>query len=91
MKSNFKISLHKNSDSLHLKLTGDFDGTSALKLINCLKSNARGVSKIFIHTNCLKKIYPFGQHTFQKNLCDLDGKSVSYVFTGEKADQLAPQ
>ena len=90
MQCNFRISLHKNSDSLHLKLIGDFDGSSALRLINCLKTNARGVSKIFIHTNCLKDIYPFGQHIFQKNLCDLDRKSVSYVFTGEKAAQLAP-
>lgn len=90
MSCNFRISIQKNRDCLHLKLTGDFDGSSALKLINCLKSNGAGFSKVFIHTDYLKDIYPFGQHIFQKNLRDLDRKSVSYVFTGEKASQLAP-
>jgi hypothetical protein len=36
MASNFKILVHRNSENLHLKLTGDFDGTSAQKLLNAL-------------------------------------------------------
>jgi hypothetical protein len=84
----FKISVHKNSDNLHLRLAGEFDGSSALQLINYLKTNGRGVSTVFIHTNCLNDVHPFGQHIFQQNLNALDTKTVSYVFTGEKASQL---
>ena len=36
MASNFKISVHRNSDSLDLKLMGDFDGTSACELLNVM-------------------------------------------------------
>lgn len=91
MPSNFRIFAHKNSDNLHLKLTGDFDGSSALQLINHLKERGRGVSRVFIHTNCLKDIHPFGQQVFQRNLSTLDRQSISYVFTGENAVQLAPE
>ena len=48
MASNFKILVHRNSDSLHLKLVGDFDGTSAHELLNSLTKNARGVRRVFI-------------------------------------------
>jgi len=39
MPCSFKILAHRNSDNLHLKLEGDFDGRSALELINYLKKN----------------------------------------------------
>jgi hypothetical protein len=88
MSRRFEIFVHKNSDNLHLKLIGEFDGSSALQLINYLKRVGHGVSTVFIHTNCLKDIHPFGQHIFQQNLSNLKRKTVSYVFTGEKANQL---
>ena len=92
MASNFRISAHRNSDNLHLKLTGDFDGSSALQLVNVLKKNANnGVYQIIIHTNCLNKIYPFGRDTFLKNLQELNGKTGLLRFTGEKATQIAPE
>ena len=39
MASNFRLFLHETGDSLHLKLYGDFDGSSAHELINALKKN----------------------------------------------------
>ena len=36
MASNFQIYSYKTRDSLHLKLNGDFDGSSAHELINIL-------------------------------------------------------
>lgn len=36
MASNFRILSYKTRDSLHLKLTGDFDGNSAHELLNTL-------------------------------------------------------
>jgi hypothetical protein len=39
MSSNFKILYYLNSNDLHLKLVGDFDGSSALELVNALKEH----------------------------------------------------
>ena len=92
MASNFRISAHRNSDNLHLKLTGDFDGSSALQLLNVLKENSNGTSsRLIIHTSCLKNIHPFGLNVFQNNLEVKSGKSVPLVFTGEHANLLAPE
>lgn len=89
MAANFKIFVHKNSENLHLKLIGDFDGSSAHELLNVLKSNCIGASKVFIHTSCLKHIYPFGREIFHKKLEALNKWSISVLFTGEEAPQLA--
>lgn len=91
MACNFKISAHKNSNCLHCKLAGDFDGSSACQLINLLKSKKRGVSTVFIHTNCVREIYPFGRNIFESNLNSVSDRAISIVFTGEKATQLIPQ
>jgi len=69
MASNFNIHSLKTRDSLHLKLTGDFDGSSAHELINMLTERCKGIYDIFIDTNDLKSIHPFGIEVFQKNLC----------------------
>ena len=90
MASNFRISIHRSSDYLHMKLLGDFDGTSAWQLINMLKANAGGVYKIIIHTNSLKKICPFGRDTFRQNLLELKSIPAHILFTGENASQIAP-
>jgi hypothetical protein len=90
MASNFRIFMHRNSDSLHLKLAGDFDGTSAFELLDLVKKNGRGLRKVFIHTSDLKTIHPFGQHVFERSLSDLKGSSFQFLFTGEHAQQIAP-
>jgi anti-anti-sigma regulatory factor len=91
MASNFDISIHRNSENLHLKLIGDFDGASAFKLLNILKRNCRKASKVFIHCGCLEEIYPFGVAVFHNNLDALKGQSIQMVFTGENASLLAPE
>jgi hypothetical protein len=90
MASNFRISIHRNSENLHLKLIGDFDGSSAFEVINVLKKNWNGTYRVFIHTESLKDIYPFGRHTFQQNLSDLIGNHSRILFAGDNADQIAP-
>jgi ABC-type transporter Mla MlaB component len=91
MASNFDISIHRNSENLHLKLTGDFDGASAFKLLNILKRNCRKASKVFIHCSCLKEIHPFGVAVFHVNLDALKGEAIQLIFTGENASLLAPE
>ena len=41
MASNFQIYSFKTRDSLHLKLAGDFDGSSAYELINTLTEHGK--------------------------------------------------
>ena len=89
MASNFKILIHRSSDNLHLKLMGDFDGSSAYQLINVLKKANPGVSKIFIHTSCLRKIIPFGRNVFIHNLRPLKNDPFTLVFTGDHASELS--
>ena len=90
MTSNFVISSYKDSDVLHLKLTGDFDGASAFELLNTLKQNCRKVSKVFIHCSYLKEIHPFGVAVFHNNLDSLKGQTKKLAFTGENAALMAP-
>ena len=91
MASNFKISIHRNSENLDLKLTGDFDGTSACELFNALKENCDGTTRVFVNTSGLKDIYPFGRDTFQKSLYLLKDRPFRLVFTGDNATMIAPE
>ena len=87
MATNFRISVHKNCENLHLTLIGDFDGTSAHELLGKLKRYSYRTSKVFIHTSCLGDIHPFGLNVFHNHLNILKGKSLELVFTGENASQ----
>jgi len=91
MAENFRIIFHRNSESLHLKLFGDFDENSSYKLLKILKKNAHRASKIFIHTTCLNHIHPLATKIFQDHLNALNGLSVSFLFTGKDALQLVPK
>jgi anti-anti-sigma regulatory factor len=91
MASNFKILIHKNSESLHLKLMGDFDGSSAHELLNTIEVHGTKINKIFIHTSGLRDIFPFGRTVFQNNFSSVNNRSSSVIFTGDHEDQLAPE
>ena len=91
MAHNFKILYHRNAENLHLTLLGDFDGSSAWDLLNGLKKYCHGISRVFIHTACLKLVHAFGREALHKNLSDVIGESIRVVFTGEKASELAPE
>ena len=90
MGSNFGILVHRNDENVHLKLMGDFDGTSAHELLSVLKRNSRFAGRTFIHTSCLKDVHPLGRNVFLQHLHLVKGESSHLVFTGDKASQLAP-
>ena len=90
MAADFKILIHKNSDNLHLKLIGDFDRASAHEVVNALKRNCRGASRVFIHTNCLNNIHPFPQDVFHNQLTILKKRSFLLAFTGQNSGKLIP-
>ena len=91
MAINFKISIRRDNDCLHLKLNGHFDGSSAYELIHLIKKLCRSSCKVYIDTGRLKQIYPFGRSTFQSNLYLLVGQGISIVFVGENARQMLPE
>ena len=88
MASNFQIYSFKTGDSLHLKLAGDFDGSSAYELINTLTEHGKGFYEIFIDTNDLKTIHPFGKNVFQKNLGSSNKLYRNLVFIGRNGHEI---
>jgi anti-anti-sigma regulatory factor len=82
MASNFHIISYKDGDSLYLSLSGDFDGGSAHELINTLTKNGNGSWDIFIDTNNLKTIHPFGRDVFQKNLRSIIKQLKNLIIVG---------
>lgn len=91
MAMNFRITVHQNSDNLHLRLDGDFDGGSAYLLLNTIEKRCRLASKAFIHTNGLRHIDPFGSSVFKSHLNELKPcRHMMLRFTGDHAEALSP-
>ena len=91
MANNVHIFVHRDGGSLHLKLFDDFEMNSVQKVLCALKRNCHGVARVYIHTSCLMKIFSFDRNVFQKKLDIMKSKSISVIFTGESASQLAPE
>lgn len=90
MASNFKILINQNKEGLHLKLMGDFDGSSAHELLNTIRTYWTDTNKIFINTSGLGNIHPFGQAVFLNNFSTVNAPNTSFIFTGENVDKIAP-
>ena len=88
MASNFKLFTHETRDSIHMKMYGDFDGTSAYELITEIQKYARKSNQVFIHTEDLDNIYSFGRGVFHNNLGVLKKQSNKIVFVGKHKDSL---
>ena len=88
MASNFHIFQNPNSDSLHIHMRGDFDGTSAYELINTLKNQNRDYFTVLIDTNELNQIHDFGIDVFQRNLSG-GNNSRNLIFIGRHKDRFA--
>ena len=86
MASNFKISANKIGDDLHLKVTGEFDGSSAMKLMNMLKKCGKRYHSIIIHTSGLTSMNMFGQEVFRSNFSELNEIRHRLTFTGGHSD-----
>jgi hypothetical protein len=90
MASNFLIISYKNRDSLHLRLSGDFDVNSAQELTNTLLMHGAGYWDIFIDTNNLETIHPFGRVTFKMNLSNFKKQLNNLFFIGANKHKIAP-
>ena len=88
MSSNFQIYSLKNRESLHLKLAGDFDGSSAHELINKISEHGKGFYEIFIDTHNLKSVHPYGREVFQKRFGALKKQFHSITFIGRNGHEI---
>ncbi len=83
MANNFKFLSNRLKDRIRLKLYGDFDGSSACELINVLKNYRNDSNQIFIDTNNINSIHPFGIDVFKKNLGVLDININNIIINGK--------
>ena len=83
MASNFHMFTHKTTETLHVKLTGDFDGSSASELVNALTENQNRYYQIFINTTELNTIHPFGQEVLQRRLSEFKNNGPGVIFIGK--------
>jgi len=90
MISNFQIISSKANGNLHLKLYGDFDVNSAQELTNTLIMQSAGYRDIFIDTNDLKIIHPFGRIALQMNLSNFQKQLNNLFFIGANRYKIAP-
>ncbi len=90
MASNFKIFITRKSNTLHIKMIGAFDGTSAFQLINILNSNNGTIRKIIVNTCGLSVIHPFGVDIFQNNFF-INKLQYDLSFTGKYGEIILPE
>jgi anti-anti-sigma regulatory factor len=88
MASNFQIYSFKTKNSLHLKLAGDFDGSSAYELIHTLTKHSKDFYEIFIDINDLNSIHPYGREVFQKRLGVLKNQFHGITFVGRNGHEI---
>ncbi len=82
MASNFKIFIHRTRESLHLKLIGDLDGSSAAEFIQVLKANCEKGINVIINTTELNHVHPFGLEVLKKNFYKINMARPSLTFIG---------
>ncbi len=86
MANNFHMFTHKTTETLHIKLTGDFDGSSASELANALADNQNRYYQIFINDTKLNNIHPFGQEVLQRRLSELRSHGPAVIFIGKNIE-----
>lgn len=80
----------KSKGDLHIRLTGDFDGSSACELVNALEDCSESAGNIVIDTCGLLTIHPFGKGVFQK-YCAVRKLPHNITFTGKYGSTIKPQ
>ena len=91
MSNNFHVEFEKSDGDLHVRPSGDFDGSSAWELVNLLHEQYDGQGRVYIDTGNLTALNPFGCSTFQ---CRLNRKHLPFErlhFKGEKGAEIAPK
>ena len=92
MANNFNINVSQTGESVCLKLSGEFDGSSACELLNLLNDGKLSAnSKILVDTDLLKRIHPFGLEILHSRLQERKMKEVPLFFTGQFSTRFTSQ
>jgi anti-anti-sigma regulatory factor len=92
MAGNFNISVARAGDHVHLKLNGDFDGSSACELMNLLSnSDLSSASKILVNTDSLNHIHTFGVDVLHHLLSAATVRNFPLTFTGKLSARFASE
>ena len=73
---------------MHLRLIGDFDGSSAYQLVDKLKEYCIKSDHVIIDTNALREIHTFGLNILSYHMLTLKGPLSNITFVGEYADRM---
>ncbi|QTA86985.1 hypothetical protein [Desulfonema magnum] len=65
MSANFKIKSHHVNGSLHIELSGDFDGSSAWELANTIMLKNKGTREVIVNAEKIGEVFPFGSAVFE--------------------------
>ena len=84
MALNFDIETDKMGDGFSLKLSGEFDATSAYELVYAIKKLADRPVRIYVNTSKLKRVHPFGLEVFNRAMRFSGRKSAQVVFDGNQ-------
>ncbi|EFK07978.1 conserved hypothetical protein [delta proteobacterium NaphS2] len=84
MSRNFKIETHYNRDDVHLRLGGDFDGSSACELLITLNALAGAAKRVIVDTASLNTVNDFGKGIFERRFLDNTKGPCQVVLEGDK-------
>ena len=73
---------------MHLRLIGDFDGSSAYQLVDKLKEYCIQSDRVIIDTDALREIHTFGLNILSYQMLTLKGPLSNVTFVGEHADRM---
>lgn len=86
----FNVEYRVSNGNLHVTPRGALDGSSAWELINLLHEKYSGQGRVFIETEHLREICPFGSSAFQRGLNPGRLPPDRMVFKGENGFKIAP-
>jgi hypothetical protein len=87
----FQVLTHRDGQSVHLKLIGNMNDNSSIKVTDILTGQYPGLLKIFIHTNSIDRILDLDPEKFKNRLRDINSQSIPIFFTGKYGTVLASQ
>ena len=88
MSRNFKVETRYDRDAVHLRLAGEFDGSSACELLNTLNKLARVAKRVVVDTTSLTTVHDFGRGIFERRFIDNSQGPCQVVLEGDKTGRL---
>lgn len=90
MENNFTMETQRQNKNIHIDIKGTFDGASAFALIHEMGNEIYdAANSIYVETQGISKVYPFGRAILDSNLPKICRKCVH--FSGTMADRIAPE